>query len=313
MKKVLLALMTFAIAAMSYAQYTGVSASPDGIAWNFATDTIYIHNNDTVDGTFLGDSGVCFGLTNLTPWSNAAANVPYDYKSYMNTLLTGDNVYVSTAINSNPLCKRNMGSWWRFTCLVPASGQYRKIVGWRDATYTDAVNVKFYSNTPTMDFSTPDASFTLNDIFNNTNYVRGDRRSNTGAVAIGAATSSWYTSTTSDMVNLTAGTYVVEIELTGTGNGCFGSLGLLMEVPSNSKNVNITNINVYPTITEDILKIASENAIASVEVYNMLGSKVANFNNVNNTINISNLNNGIYFVNVKTVNNQVSTVRVVKQ
>ena len=63
------------------------------------------------------------------------------------------------------------------------------------------------------------------------------------------------------------------------------------------------NCVIYPTITDDIIFIETQENIKSVEIINMHGQKVISKDNVN-TINVSPLPQGIYMVIINTDNNQ---------
>ncbi|TXD48973.1 MULTISPECIES: CotH kinase family protein [unclassified Polaribacter] len=78
---------------------------------------------------------------------------------------------------------------------------------------------------------------------------------------------------------------------------------------------NTVNFRVFPNPTLAILKIVSEQKIASIQFFNVLGQKVklfqTNFNS--GEINISELKKGTYFVKLKFINGNQSTITVMKQ
>jgi len=71
---------------------------------------------------------------------------------------------------------------------------------------------------------------------------------------------------------------------------------------------------MYPNPASNILNIASENTIDSIEIYNLLGQKVMTSKPGQNTaeVNVSNLNTGVYIVNTTIAEKQTSA-RFVKQ
>lgn len=62
------------------------------------------------------------------------------------------------------------------------------------------------------------------------------------------------------------------------------------------------DILIYPNPVNDILTIKNENniKISNINVYNMLGQKVVNENNLNSTISLANLEKGVYTVEINT-------------
>ena len=76
-------------------------------------------------------------------------------------------------------------------------------------------------------------------------------------------------------------------------------------------DTKLTDIMVYPTLTSGkILFGGLQNA--NIQVFDVTGNKVAEFNNVSNNINIANLNNGIYILRV-TENGKVLNKKIVLQ
>lgn len=70
-------------------------------------------------------------------------------------------------------------------------------------------------------------------------------------------------------------------------------------------------VSMYPNPVQDILKIDTENAIQSVEIYNIQGQKVLESNE--NKINISNLKPAVYLVRMEDENGGVATKRIIKE
>lgn len=74
----------------------------------------------------------------------------------------------------------------------------------------------------------------------------------------------------------------------------------------------IESLNVYPNPTTGELNIEMAN-IAKVEVYNLLGAKVAQFNNVENSVNVSTLSMGMYVVKATAQNGKVAVAKFNKK
>ena len=80
-----------------------------------------------------------------------------------------------------------------------------------------------------------------------------------------------------------------------------------------AQNFNQNNLEValYPNPVQDILNINVDNAIKSVEIYNIQGQKV--LNSTSNEVDMSSLNSGIYLVKITDENNSIATKKVVKR
>lgn len=79
-------------------------------------------------------------------------------------------------------------------------------------------------------------------------------------------------------------------------------------------NVVKPTVALYPNPVNNVLNIASDNAIESIAVYNLLGQEVMmmNVGNNNASINVAALNNGVYILNT-VINGEVSTSRFIKK
>jgi len=76
----------------------------------------------------------------------------------------------------------------------------------------------------------------------------------------------------------------------------------------------LNNIRIYPNPTTGIVTISSNQAIASIDVFDVTGKLVYNKTNIKQNItslNLSNLSNGIYFIHAQTENGGVSKSKVV--
>lgn len=80
-----------------------------------------------------------------------------------------------------------------------------------------------------------------------------------------------------------------------------------------TQNVTKTKINYYPNPVVDNIYLNTEDAINSVEVYNIMGQKVANqtINDTNGIVNLSNLASGNYIVKVIT-DKATQNIKIVK-
>lgn len=87
-------------------------------------------------------------------------------------------------------------------------------------------------------------------------------------------------------------------------------------VPSalGSDNFGNTNntISLYPNPSKDVLNISSSNSITKIEVYDLLGKKVASNNNASN-VNVEALGKGAYIVKVVQENGSVIAKQFIKE
>jgi len=72
------------------------------------------------------------------------------------------------------------------------------------------------------------------------------------------------------------------------------------------------NLNMYPNPTIDILTIESDKSMEQIEVFNVLGKRVSQFENTEQ-INMSNLKSGIYIVRITFSDGNFAIKRVQKQ
>ena len=71
------------------------------------------------------------------------------------------------------------------------------------------------------------------------------------------------------------------------------------------------SITIYPNPVQDVLYIEAEETVTAVNVYNLLGSIVAQSRGDVREINLSNLSAGVYMVRVEK-GKEISTLRIVK-
>ncbi|MBM6497819.1 T9SS type A sorting domain-containing protein, partial [Flavobacterium macrobrachii] len=79
-------------------------------------------------------------------------------------------------------------------------------------------------------------------------------------------------------------------------------------------NFSFESLKLYPNPTKNTLNVSYNQEISNVEVYNLVGQRVANLSpNANEgQLDMSNLASGAYFVKV-TSNNATKTVKVIKE
>jgi Secretion system C-terminal sorting domain/Concanavalin A-like lectin/glucanases superfamily/Fibronectin type III domain len=75
-------------------------------------------------------------------------------------------------------------------------------------------------------------------------------------------------------------------------------------------NSNNLKFSMYPNPVNDILKIAMETELKSVEIYSLQGQKVLSANN--KTIDIANLSSGMYMVRVQDVDGGIASQKLMK-
>jgi len=98
----------------------------------------------------------------------------------------------------------------------------------------------------------------------------------------------------------------------------FGYLMLSSEIISGVSDVKLgSDIKVYPTITDDLLrvKVTDPAAVKSISLFNLLGQSVKTLSTVesNNTIHLTDLPRGMYILKVLGNNTAVETHKIIKQ
>ena len=83
---------------------------------------------------------------------------------------------------------------------------------------------------------------------------------------------------------------------------------------TNSFNNDIS-FNVYPNPTKEKLTIKSKQIIKEIVIFNPLGQKVKTFqaNFKSGEININQLDKGMYFLNLKFVDNAIVSMKIIKK
>jgi len=118
----------------------------------------------------------------------------------------------------------------------------------------------------------------------------------------------------------------LQISIRDTNNNNLSSAGdLIIDYITFNNNATLSddevdfkedvNISLYPNPATDILNIKTNNktTINKIEVYNILGQKILQQADNNNTIIISGFTKGVYFAKIYQDNNVVSTKRFIKE
>ena len=76
----------------------------------------------------------------------------------------------------------------------------------------------------------------------------------------------------------------------------------------------LNNTKIYPIPANNNLTVNSEKEITSVELFNIVGAKIANYAvNANNTnINVNNIKAGVYFLKVNFAENSIMQKVIIK-
>lgn len=74
-------------------------------------------------------------------------------------------------------------------------------------------------------------------------------------------------------------------------------------------NTNNLKFNLYPNPAKDILNIETSLEVEQVEIFNLFGQKVITTKELK--IDVSSLPKAIYFVQIKSNNNQISTQKLI--
>ncbi len=85
------------------------------------------------------------------------------------------------------------------------------------------------------------------------------------------------------------------------------------QITTGIENAQNGKLSVYPTVANDYLNIVSDEKIASVKVFSLVGQEVMRVADVNSGISISNLKSGNYILETTNANNVISRVKFVKE
>lgn len=75
---------------------------------------------------------------------------------------------------------------------------------------------------------------------------------------------------------------------------------------------NLNNFTVYPNPTKNKVKITSNQTIATVNIFNLLGQKIKEIRSAN-TIDLSGLDSGVYLLQIKTKTGTPQTHKIIKE
>ncbi|WP_299055048.1 T9SS type A sorting domain-containing protein [uncultured Polaribacter sp.] len=226
---------------------------------------------------------------NIAAYLPTGNTINTDYNSYCNRKVAATETYVAPTFIFNSF----------------------KQVG---VTYTELVVTAPVGNTIVMDYS-----------LNNWSEFHGPGAKDNGDgthTAIVTPESAfeykWFnvtTDTSEDLLSCTNGngintdnnSYANRIHVAGeTGADVFGNCPAVASINSN----NLLNVKVYPNPANDYIFVNSVDEITNIEVYNLIGKKVANSYRETNRVDISKLSKGIYIVKVIS-NNLVGTRKVI--
>jgi len=142
------------------------------------------------------------------------------------------------------------------------------------------------------------------------------------AVNVGTAASAEVTAANTDIPistsGLTSGTYYAYAVDSAKNMSAKSSNAIILQESEGTginDNYSDANISVYPNPVKDRLHFTSEVGVSSVTIYNMLGKKVIekSFAKRNMSINTSKLKEGIYFINFEVEEQQIKTLKFIKQ
>jgi hypothetical protein len=90
--------------------------------------------------------------------------------------------------------------------------------------------------------------------------------------------------------------------LIGTGTGLYGQKGNSTKTTQIKIENTTSDIKIFPNPTEKILYINSASELKSIQITDLLGKRVENFevNLINNSLNLEGLNDGVYIIEIET-------------
>lgn len=72
-------------------------------------------------------------------------------------------------------------------------------------------------------------------------------------------------------------------------------------------------INIYPNPASSLISFTNSSLIESIEIYNLSGKLLLQFNKNRDDVNVSQLSNGMYLVKIKTQNNRQVIKKLIKK
>ena len=105
---------------------------------------------------------------------------------------------------------------------------------------------------------------------------------------------------------------------TDGGSSAYWQIDDILLTGDVAESINDINskIKIYPNPANQIVNINSLNKIEDINIYSVIGQKVLNFDNLNTNnyeINIRNIIKGIYFIEIKDINNNKILKKLIKE
>ncbi len=95
-------------------------------------------------------------------------------------------------------------------------------------------------------------------------------------------------------------------------NQVFTVSGFCIETLGIEETQSVVDFSYYPNPVNDILNISSNIKIIQIDLYNLVGQKVSDFDVDSQTINIESLSPGIYLLKTKFINGKVEISKIIK-
>ncbi len=72
------------------------------------------------------------------------------------------------------------------------------------------------------------------------------------------------------------------------------------------KDITLNSWSIYPNPVKDVINVQGLDNVKSLVIFDAVGKKVGQYNNVSNQINVSNLNKGVYVLQINTDKGKIS-------
>ena len=178
---------------------------------------------------------------------------------------------------------------------------------WTQYTDTEAPRLKLKYSTNYSGSDDP-----TNSTWTNINFVPSSENS-----------TNWTNSGNIDLSGINGTSVYFAFQYTSSGTGAGSStywkiddILLKGDLPEKVNYLNENIIKIYPNPANQIVNINSLNKIEDINIYSVIGQKVLSFNNLNTVnyeINIRNLIKGIYFIEIKDINNNKILNKLIKE
>ncbi len=104
----------------------------------------------------------------------------------------------------------------------------------------------------------------------------------------------------------------VTVRATSDADGTvYDEIEVVINIPLSATDFGKLNFTIYPNPVFDVLYINTTSQIQEVRIYNMVGQEL--YTGTSNKINLQNFQAGYYIVQVKLENDNVSSVKIIKQ